>query len=239
MEYLYESDSRDKRRMTTPPYLTEEQQIQILDLTREGTSIRSSCAKVGISYNTLARCIIRDPLFAAEWTRAREMAAHIVADSLLSVTDGCTTMAEAVLARVKSENIRTTAAWLNSQRYGIKQQVEVTHTVDLTKALEQANDRLKIADQLNQEAHERRQIRQVEPQHIERAIRRHDYMDAKVAGEEAALKYKNQPLDIAAEMLKSMQVSDSPSLTAHAEVSVTKSEEVFEAKESNETGLEP
>lgn len=138
----YSNDDGMKRRHDTPPALSREQQLEILSLAIQGETIKYITSKVGISYETLARLIVRDPLFEREWRAARIASADLLADTLLEATDSAETAADAMIAKVKSDNIRTRVGWLNPKKYSPKTQVEVSHTVDLSGALSQADQRI-------------------------------------------------------------------------------------------------
>lgn len=189
MQGQHDNDAKDdkKRRLDVPPVLSREQQADIIELAFQGVTIGKICTKVGISYNTLARCIVRDPVFANEWNLARSAASHLVADQLLEVTENAETLADAAVCRVRSDNIRTAAAWLNP-KYSPRQQVEHTHTVDLSKALEQANQRLDQIEAI------RAPLPEIKQHHIDRAIERHEVYKVRDLADRAAERFKREPL---------------------------------------------
>jgi len=134
----YQEHNRSLKFMTIEP----SKQDDILRLAANGTPIAQIEKLCDISWETIARFAIKDPLFAKKWTENRSIGADKIADQLLTVYDEAQTVADAMIARGRSENIRTIVGWRNPARYGPKLNVEVSHTIDLTKALEQADTRL-------------------------------------------------------------------------------------------------
>jgi hypothetical protein len=118
-----------------------ETQEKIIELASNGMNIEKLCQSVGLSWNTIARYCIKDPLFDAEWKRARTIGADLVADKLETAYDNAETVADAMIARGKSDNYRTLAGWRNPKAYGPKLNVDVVHSIDLSSALQQAEKR--------------------------------------------------------------------------------------------------
>jgi hypothetical protein len=115
--------------------------VKLLTLIAEGEPIRKACREIGTSWQTVARELIMDPLFKREWDLARQQGADIRADDLATAFDGAETVADAMICKGKSDNLRTLAAFGNPGRYSPKMQVEHTHTLDLSKAMELADKR--------------------------------------------------------------------------------------------------
>lgn len=122
-------------------YITPEQQAEILKQYGEGISLKKLCRTIGISWTTLAELIRTDTLFSTQWDLARIRGADILSDELGTMYDDAQTMVEAVVAKGKSDNLRTIVGWRNPAKFGPKLNVDVTHSVDLSKALQQAEHR--------------------------------------------------------------------------------------------------
>lgn len=122
--------------------LTDEQKEYVLDeITTGNASLSQICAALQISERTFYRIQRADPDFAKKAAEARVNSANQLADQLRTMYDGAETMAEAAIARGKSENIRWLASKLAPDTYGERIDVNVKATVDLTKVLEAANNR--------------------------------------------------------------------------------------------------
>jgi hypothetical protein len=80
-------------------------------------------------------------LFEKELLKLRAEAAHIIAEKINTVYDGCVSMEQAVIARGKSDNYKWMAAKKMPSVFGDKIDINVNHTVDITKALDAAQNR--------------------------------------------------------------------------------------------------
>lgn len=122
---------------------TEVQQEIAIDMAYHGERTASICSRLGISQRTFSDYLYKYPLFAKEITKARLHKAHILVEELIDLTDGLSTMADAALARVKSENIKWIAEHYAPEYYGARIDINVNNNVDISKALEAADNRLK------------------------------------------------------------------------------------------------
>lgn len=114
---------------------------ELVRIVRSGSSIHQAAKEVGVSLELLYKLLKTDPLFRNDWEEARKDAADTIADGLLNVLDSAETVADAMIGKARSENIKTIAGWRNPSRYGSRLNIDVTHTVDLSKALQQAEQR--------------------------------------------------------------------------------------------------
>lgn len=114
---------------------------ELIRLIGEGLSFRSAAKQAGVSLDLLYKLLKSDPLFRTEWEQARKDAADTLSDDVLDAFDGAETVADAMIARGRSDNLKTVAGWRNPTRYSPRMNVEVTHTVDLAGALRQAEMR--------------------------------------------------------------------------------------------------
>jgi hypothetical protein len=121
-----------------PIVLTPEQKNQALDLAVEGKTLGQIHAALGVGAAVFWRERQKDPDFSLAFTRAREEAAHLVADRALTVVEE---YADPARARIMLDAIR----WHTSKRlphvYGERLDVNLNHTVDIGGALADARRR--------------------------------------------------------------------------------------------------
>lgn len=115
------------------------------ELASQGKTIQQICDILGISTRTLYETQYSDPIFAKDFTRARQEGLELHADSLINIADEAD---DILRARLKSENIR----WLLSRRlpaqYGDKIALDVSGQIDLVGVLAEARQRLRpVSDQ--------------------------------------------------------------------------------------------
>lgn len=137
----YEKD----RTLLTAPELSQATQDKIIELAETGLDVTSICIRAGIGETTFIRFRTRDPAFAARWELARQASSEILADRLLTLGEDVDSVHSAMAAKLRSDNIRSVVAWRNPRVYGQKLNVDVTHSIDLSGALIQANNRVSLA----------------------------------------------------------------------------------------------
>lgn len=115
------------------------------ELASQGKTIQQICDALGVTTRALYDATYKDPVFAREFTRARQEGLELHADSLINLADEAD---DILRARLKSENIR----WLLSRRlpaqYGDKIALDVSGQIDLVGVLAEARQRLRsVSDQ--------------------------------------------------------------------------------------------
>ena len=107
----------------------------------EGRPIKELCDKLGISINHYYWAASIDPQFDKNIQRARVYWAHQLVDELMHCTANKSTIAEANLARVWSDNAKWVASKMNPSKYGDNLNINVTH-LDLSSVLLAAENRV-------------------------------------------------------------------------------------------------
>lgn len=125
--------------------ISQESKDLMIEHTANGLTIDKVCEAVGLSPRSFHRLCIRDPLFRKDLAEARAMFAHKAVETLRTIYDTAETMTDVQKARGQSENIRWIASKLAPDVYGDRLQVDVKHTIDLTRVLEAASNRLSEA----------------------------------------------------------------------------------------------
>lgn len=118
-----------------------EPRMRLLQYCREGMSVQQVSKIMPIAVCSIYKAMDKDPSLRIEWDKARKEGADTLADSLLTTFDDAETVADAMIGKAVSDNIKSIVGWRNPGRYGAKLNVEVTHTIDLSSALQQAEHR--------------------------------------------------------------------------------------------------
>ena len=129
--------------MTLPAIiLTDEQKNIACDLAASGKGNDKISLAIGVAARTFASILHRDPIFAKEIARSREIWVHSMVEGLIGITDGCTTMAEVSAAKVESENIKWVSSKYIPEIYGDNMNININHSLDLSSVLLAAEDRV-------------------------------------------------------------------------------------------------
>lgn len=116
----------------------------VLDHAIEGKSIKTliNSDPRGVTYGRFMQWLKRDTERFAQYEEAREIGAEAIMEEMKEIADGLTTMEDVQRSQLRV-NVRKIElqAW-NRKRYGDKQQIEQTVTVDLSGAMEKAQRRL-------------------------------------------------------------------------------------------------
>lgn len=121
--------------------LTDSQKELVLDGVANGLGNDKASQTLGISFRCFNDILIRDPTFAKEVARAREVWIHSLVYRLIGITEGCETMAEVSAAKVESENIKWAAGKFVPEVFGDNLNINVTH-LDLSSVLLAAENRV-------------------------------------------------------------------------------------------------
>lgn len=122
--------------------ISDEMKADIVERIFVGQSSRSICTELTIKRSALWTELKDDPLFEKNVRDARESFCHELASDLLVVADNCETMIDIQRARLKSENIRFVISKLAPRTFGDNIQVNVNHTLDLSRVLAAAAARV-------------------------------------------------------------------------------------------------
>ncbi len=105
-----------------------------------GKSLQALAAELGLnSHVHLLKMINQDPLALASYKTARTLSCYALESEIPSIS---TTFADPQQARVHLECITRVLAFRNPQEYSQRIDLNVTQTVDLTRVIEAANERI-------------------------------------------------------------------------------------------------
>ncbi len=121
--------------------LTNDQKEQIIEKTLSGMTMITICNELDIPRRSIHTMIQRDPLFAKELANARAEYAHDQVEYMRTIYNDCETLTDAQIARGQSENIRWEVSKRVPEVYGDSINLNVKHSVDLSKVLEAAAGR--------------------------------------------------------------------------------------------------
>ena len=124
------------------PPLTPEQQDFFIDGIIANERITDLCKKLGLAVHDYYAYYTRYPEFAKKVEYARIAWTHQIVDELNHVADDAETMADAQIARVKSDNIQWIAGKMIPSKYGDTINVNVEHKLDLGPILQAAQNRV-------------------------------------------------------------------------------------------------
>lgn len=120
-------------------YLTDEQKQTAIELAAQGHPLKKIIDAILLSEFGFLRAKELDPIFRQRFEHARQEGLEHLADALINISDEYIDVNK---ARLKSDNYK----WLLSKRkpgtYGDRIDVNVTQTVDITGALNDAKSRL-------------------------------------------------------------------------------------------------
>lgn len=122
--------------------LTEDQKDFALEEMVKGKGADSVAKALGFSMRSLSRIMGRDPVFAKEMAKAREVWTHSMVETLIGITKNCHTMAEVSAAKVESENIKWVSGKYIPEIYGDRIDINMNHHLDLSSILLAAEDRV-------------------------------------------------------------------------------------------------
>jgi len=125
--------------MPNHPTLTKDAYEKYVALSSEGKSIKSIAEELGVSVSTLARWRVDNPQLHDEVMRAQETGFELLADSLLTIDEEITDVQR---AKLKSDNIKWILSKRHARRYGDRIDVNITETIDITAALDEAKRRV-------------------------------------------------------------------------------------------------
>ena len=115
----------------------------ILAALADGELVRDALEAAGITRD-MFRAFIADPARKAEWDNAREQSAHAFMEQALDAANN--RKLDPAHARVRIDTLKWAARIRNPRLYGDKAQLDVNvRTVDLTRIIEAANQRLAAA----------------------------------------------------------------------------------------------
>lgn len=114
----------------------------------QGFLVNAVCEEVGIGFSTLMQWREKYPKFQEAYTRAELVGFDVLAEQLLSITDDAA--ADVQRQRLKSDNIKWFLGKRAPKTYGDRIDVNVTQTIDLGQALQDARQRAlrPVCDQL-------------------------------------------------------------------------------------------
>lgn len=129
-----------KRKTGRPSSYTEAIGVAFCARISAGESLNGICSGPGMpNSKTVLNWLSAYPSFAAEYARARERQADLFASQIIEIAD---TEEDANRARVMIDARKWYASKLKPKVYGDKLDVAVSHTLDLTNALDEARGRL-------------------------------------------------------------------------------------------------
>lgn len=115
---------------------------QIIEKIANNISITQACNECCMSPQFFRHLLNTDTLFRQQFDEARAFAAECKTDELYDIAKDCQNPIELGAAKLASENIR----WLASKRardtYGEKMEMNVNQTLDISKVLDAAQQRL-------------------------------------------------------------------------------------------------
>lgn len=124
--------------------LTEYSWNKILENVAKGQTIKSIVEdeNLGVDYNALLRWIHKDEGRKAEYYRAREIGAEVIADDLIEISDGVDSMEDVARSSLRIQTRKWLLGVWNRKRYGDVKQIEQNVTVDIGAAMERAQARV-------------------------------------------------------------------------------------------------
>ena len=121
----------------------------LLDAMAAGDVMAPHYKAAGVTADQVRVWKVEDRQRVLEWDSAREQSADAYADMIVEVANN--PMPDSAAARVRIQALQWTAGKRNAQRYGDKAQLDVNvRTVDLTRIIEAANQRLAAARAVGQ-----------------------------------------------------------------------------------------
>ncbi len=130
--------SEDKKPGRPAIELSEEQKELAIEMAEEGRTVKEIREAIMVDAGAFRRYLEKHPVFKANFAHARQEGLEELADSLQNITEE---VGDVQKAKLKSENLR----WILSKRkplvYGDRIDVNVTQTIDITSAIEEAKKR--------------------------------------------------------------------------------------------------
>lgn len=122
--------------------LTSEQEDFIVNGIIFRKTIVDLCKELEIDKTKLFYYIQRNPDFEKRLNQARVFRSELAVDQLETIADGCETLADAAIARLKSDNTKWVASKLIPHVYGDNINLNVNHSIDLGSVLLAAANRV-------------------------------------------------------------------------------------------------
>lgn len=127
----------------------------ILDI-EKGLNLSNSLKRNALTSQIFFRALESDESLYIRYNSAIMAQTHMLADELLDIAD---TYEDVPRAKLKSDNIKWLISKRNRKDYGDKLDIDVTHSVDIRAALNEAESRIKDAplpliDKTEQDQHE-------------------------------------------------------------------------------------
>lgn len=113
-------------------------QREFLLLIFQNNNISECCARLNINPAALAYVMKQDAQFKSDIHEAQAFQCEVGVDKLENLHEA---IANPLMARVVSDNIKWLAAKRAKDRYGDKLDIAVTHTIDLKSAIAEARQR--------------------------------------------------------------------------------------------------
>ena len=119
----------------------EEEKQKIINDIIAGKKLIDVCKRLKIDPSTFFKYCKKDPLFSKNVAQARVDACDLMTDELTTIFDDAYSIESVQAAKGKSDNIKWLAAKRSAEKYGDSLNLNVKHSVDLTKVLEETNQR--------------------------------------------------------------------------------------------------
>ncbi len=122
--------------------LTEYSWNKILEGISHGHTLKSIVDDgLGVDYNQLLRWIHKNEARKAEYYQAREIGAEVIADDLIEISDGVDSMEDVARSSLRIQTRKWLLGVWNRGRYGDIKQIEQNVTIDISEAMERAQQR--------------------------------------------------------------------------------------------------
>ena len=93
-------------------------------------------------YGRILSWIHKDPDREKEYYKAREIGTDVLVDEMLDIADAVDSIEDVARSQLKISTRKWVASSFNRARYGDTKQVDTTVTLDISKAMEEAQNRL-------------------------------------------------------------------------------------------------
>lgn len=118
---------------------------KVIDLILSGKSLKQTLSEVGLKPYAFNKRLQSDKAAAAEYARALEIKADLLADEVITIAD---TAEDSQKARNQIDVRKWVASKLYAQRYGERIDLNVTQTIDVGATLAEARARLRPVSDL-------------------------------------------------------------------------------------------
>lgn len=120
---------------------------KVLIMVAEGTSLKVIADAVGVHVSSIARWRLENDDFHRLYSQAQEIGFELEADSLKTIADEYVDVNK---ARLKSDNLKWLLARRAPGKYGDRLDVNVTQSLDINSALNEARRRVRPSGDLQQ-----------------------------------------------------------------------------------------